>query len=160
MQYRVQVDNNEEISIDSSQTSNLDYVQTSPYRYHFLIETQGYNVEVLTLNPIAKSLVLIVNGRRHSVIIRDEMDLLLDRLGFSKEINRFVDKLESPMTGLVLSVDVETGEEVNEGDRLIILEAMKMENIIKSPVTGIIKEILVTTGQNIDKGQVLIRFEK
>lgn len=63
------------------------------------------------------------------------------------------------MPGLVLEISVADGQEVNAGDSLLILEAMKMENIIKSPGQGVIDEILVKTGQAVDKGQLLIKFK-
>ena len=63
------------------------------------------------------------------------------------------------MPGLILSIDVSPGQEVQEGDRLLILEAMKMENSFNSPRAGIIKSVVVKQGEAVDKGQLLIEFE-
>ena len=63
------------------------------------------------------------------------------------------------MPGRVISLGVEGGVSVNEGDTLVVLEAMKMENIIKSPREGQIESIEVEAGETVNKNQVLIRFK-
>lgn len=63
------------------------------------------------------------------------------------------------MPGLILDILVEEGQEVNEEDQLVILEAMKMENVITSPRNGVIKKIGVSKGDAVDKKQMLIEFQ-
>jgi biotin carboxyl carrier protein len=63
------------------------------------------------------------------------------------------------MPGLILAISVKVGQEVQEFDPLIILEAMKMENTLTSPRAGIIKSISVTNGETVNKNQLLIEFE-
>jgi biotin carboxyl carrier protein len=63
------------------------------------------------------------------------------------------------MPGLVLNVFVEVGQEVQKGDNLLVLEAMKMENIIKATGTGKVKNIVVNQKQAVDKNQLLIEME-
>lgn len=70
-----------------------------------------------------------------------------------------VKDLKAPMPGLVLKVLIEPGKEVVKGDNLLVLEAMKMENMIKSPTDGIVQKILVSTGDKIEKNAILIQFE-
>ena len=53
-------------------------------------------------------------------------------------------------------IRVENGQEVNHGDPLVILEAMKMENVLNSPTDGVVTQIHVSQGESVDKGQVLI----
>jgi biotin carboxyl carrier protein len=55
-------------------------------------------------------------------------------------------------------VIVEEGQEVNKGDSLLVLEAMKMENIIKSPTAGILKKILIRKGDKVEKNEILLQF--
>jgi biotin carboxyl carrier protein len=59
----------------------------------------------------------------------------------------------------VLSVSVKTGDEVKEGDALLVLEAMKMENVIRAPQTGILSEVLPVAGQAVEKGALLVAYE-
>ena len=63
------------------------------------------------------------------------------------------------MPGLVLEVLVKPGQTVKKGDKILVLEAMKMENIIKSPGEGIVKECLAEVGATVEKNQILINFE-
>jgi len=65
----------------------------------------------------------------------------------------------APMPGLVLQSEVKPGDSVKKGETLVIIEAMKMENIIKSPQNGIIKEVSVSAGQAVDKNDKLVEFE-
>ena len=67
--------------------------------------------------------------------------------------------LKAPMPGLVLDIMVKEGEEVTEGQELIVLEAMKMENAIKSPQDGKIKKIAIKNQDKIDKNHTLLSFE-
>ncbi len=63
------------------------------------------------------------------------------------------------MPGNIQEIFVSVGDEVKEGDRLCILEAMKMKNIIVAPVDGVIKAINVSTGDKVSKRHVLVELE-
>ena len=63
------------------------------------------------------------------------------------------------MPGLIRELQVKVGDSVQEGQPVLILEAMKMENVIKSPAPGIVREIPVDVGSPVEKGQVLVVFE-
>jgi len=70
-----------------------------------------------------------------------------------------VSKLTAPMPGKVLDVLVSVGQEVLKGDGLVILEAMKMENVLKADDAGVIKSVNVSIGQAVEKNNILIEFE-
>lgn len=59
--------------------------------------------------------------------------------------------VESPITGVVVEISVSVGEEVEDGDLLVVIESMKMENEILSEYNGTVKEILVRNNQNISQ---------
>jgi len=65
------------------------------------------------------------------------------------------EKINAPLSGTVLSVKKKAGDQVNLGDVVLIVDAMKMENEILAPKKGTIKEICVTTGQTVKYGQAL-----
>ncbi|RRD40688.1 biotin/lipoyl-binding protein [Leptotrichia sp. OH3620_COT-345] len=65
-------------------------------------------------------------------------------------------KVEAPMQGLVLNVDVSIGQKVKAGETLLVLEAMKMENPIVAPVDGTVSGINVTKGDTVETGNTLI----
>jgi biotin carboxyl carrier protein len=71
---------------------------------------------------------------------------------------RKVKEVKAPMPGMVLRVEVVPGQEVQEGDPLLVLEAMKMENNLKSPASGTIKSVHVEAGKAVEKGAVLVVF--
>ena len=67
--------------------------------------------------------------------------------------------VEAPITGKVIAIEVRVGDKVEEGDVLIYIESMKMENPILSPITGTVSEIKVTEEQVVETGDILIVIE-
>jgi biotin carboxyl carrier protein len=72
----------------------------------------------------------------------------------------FRGELKAPMPGTITAVDVLAGQEVQQGQILLKLEAMKMVNAIRSPQAGRIAEVLVQSGQTVGYGAVLLTFER
>ena len=66
------------------------------------------------------------------------------------------EKVDSPMPGTILKVNVAAGQTVKEGDLLVILEAMKMENEIFAPKDGTVTQVLVEKGASVNTGDVLV----
>ena len=66
--------------------------------------------------------------------------------------------IKSPLPGKVVSVDVNPGDTLVRGDRLVTIEAMKMHNYINAPQAGKVSSILVTSGSTVEKGQALIKI--
>jgi biotin carboxyl carrier protein len=79
-------------------------------------------------------------------------------LGLSSLNAAKVSEVKAPMPGMVLKVFVTEGMEIKKGDNLFVLEAMKMENIIKSPADVTVKTIKIKPGDKVEKGQVLLMF--
>jgi biotin carboxyl carrier protein len=70
-----------------------------------------------------------------------------------------IKSIVSPMSGIILKIFVSPGQKVNVGDKILVLEAMKMENEIKSDTSGIVKSILVKEGDSVETGQALVELE-
>ena len=87
------------------------------------------------------------------------MDRLISDMGFEMGSARNISQIEAPMPGLILDIQVSEGDTVQEGDALLVLEAMKMENVILSPREGVVKKIAVTRGMAVDKKHLLVEFE-
>ena len=68
--------------------------------------------------------------------------------------------LLSPMPGTLLSVEVEKGTKVLEGDDLCVVEAMKMQNVLSAPRDGVVKEVLAAAGATLSADQPIISFEE
>ena len=66
------------------------------------------------------------------------------------------EKVDSPMPGTILKVNVAAGQTVKEGDLLVVLEAMKMENEIFAPKGGTVSQVLVEKGASVNTGDVLV----
>lgn len=66
--------------------------------------------------------------------------------------------VEAPMQGVILNIAVSVGDTVSEGDELLILEAMKMENPILSPYSGTVVEVGVSKGDTVEDGTVLVKI--
>lgn len=136
----------------------LDTLFIDDHKRHIIYNNQSYSVELVDLDKVEKKATIKVNGSSYQVKITTPLDLLLKQLGMDNLAASKVLQLKAPMPGLVLSVLVKEGQEVVKGESLLILEAMKMENIIKSPTDGTVQRIEVAQGDKIEKNTVLIKF--
>ncbi|MFY0688810.1 MAG: acetyl-CoA carboxylase biotin carboxyl carrier protein subunit [Cyclobacteriaceae bacterium] len=116
-------------------------------------------IEIELLGQKGKTFEIKVGERIHQVEVKDHLDLILDQLGLNDMNKHVINEIVAPMPGSILKVFVQPGQKVVKGDHLIILEAMKMENIIKSPISGIIKSVSASEGANVEKNHSLIEFE-
>ncbi|MFQ6104923.1 MAG: biotin/lipoyl-containing protein [Candidatus Glassbacteria bacterium] len=83
----------------------------------------------------------------------------LERLGLRKKKERRKKDVHAPMPGLVVDVEVKEGQQVQKGQGIVIVEAMKMENELRAADSGVVKEVLVREGQKVDQNQLLIVIE-
>lgn len=125
----------------------------------FLLNHERYEAEIVQVNKDERWVELRINGKPARVALSTPLDKLLHDMGMDTAAAAKAAQVKAPMPGLVLRILVEPGAEVQKDDKVMILEAMKMENVIKSPGHGIVKQILVHAGQAVDKNQVLIDFE-
>lgn len=136
-----------------------ELIQKKKGYYVVTISGREHHVEVRDFNDAARTAVLRVDGKPMKIELRDEYDKLLKMMGMERGKTALEKDLKAPMPGLVLSIDVKSGDSVNAGDPLLILEAMKMENVIKSSRDGVIAGVHMTQGEAVEKNQVLISFE-
>jgi len=137
----------------------IDRVKSSVNNWHILKDGKSYNIEILKIDKISKQVDLKMNGKLNSIKITDQFDALLKSLGMDNLAAKKVLELKAPMPGLVLNIAVNEGDTIAKGDALLVLEAMKMENIIKSPTDGVIKKIHAIKGNAVEKNQLLISFQ-
>ncbi len=119
--------------------------------WHVLHEGKSFTVELVSRNEAEKSMVLRVNDNTYTVSVKDPIDQLLESMGMGAAAAGKMKNLKAPMPGLVLEIRVKAGDTVTKGDPLLVLEAMKMENVLKAEGDGTVKSIDVTKGQNVEK---------
>lgn len=156
--YDFEVDNKNDGLLVNHEPVNADMKQMNASSWHIINNLQSYNAEVVSFNAAEKTAEIKVNNNIYTVSAKDQFDVLLDKLGLSSLTNAKVSEVKAPMPGLVLKVFVAVGDEVKKGDNLFILEAMKMENIIKAPADVTVKAVKLKPGDKVEKGQVLLQF--
>lgn len=155
--YKVEPSTKDGAVLINGQEVIVDAIQVAEKTFHMLIDGKSVTIEVVSAD--ASNPEFMVNGKPYKPTVKSETDLLLERLGLNVKAKKEIKELKAPMPGLVVEFRVEVGQKVNEGDPLVVLEAMKMENILKSPGEAVVKSIDASKGDAIDKNQVLITFE-
>ena len=153
------VSSGEEQSFLDGENSPTDIKKISDNFYHMIVKNKSYEVAVVGYDKATKKLDLTVNGSPYTYEIKDRYDQLLEQLGLDNLAAGGLTEIKAPMPGLVLDVLIEPGQTLEEGESMVILEAMKMENILKAPSPVTVKDIEVNKGETVDKNQILIRFE-
>jgi biotin carboxyl carrier protein len=152
------IENNNDHLVVNGNVVEWDFVKISNDYFHVLIKNESYRAEVIKADPITKSFVLKINGKIYTVDLKDRFDLLLEKMGLNNGLSGKANNIKAPMPGLIVDLRVKPGDIVKAGDALLILEAMKMENLIKATAESIVKSVKVAKGDSVEKNQVLIEF--
>ena len=128
------------------------------HKNHWLIDGKSFTIDYLEHNEESGEIELLVNGCKRRVKITTELDKMLNQLGMSGGQTKLIKDLKAPMPGLVLKVLVEESQMVSKDTPLMILEAMKMENVIKSPTDGRVAVIKALQGKAVEKNEVILSF--
>ena len=156
--YNFEVNRKGDALLVNDATINADIKQLNQLLYHIINQNGSYNAEVVSFDREAKTAEIKVNNNIYTLTAKDQFDVLLDKMGLSSLMAAKVSEIKAPMPGLVLKVLVEEGAEIKKGENLFVLEAMKMENIIKAPADVIVKTIKNKPGDKVEKGQILMLF--
>lgn len=151
--------NEEETSIMKSDIEVLNSIKIDHGNLHVLENNQAYAIRVLRSDFLNKTLTLEVNGNTYVVQIEDEYDQQVKEMGLFSITTQKVNSIKAPMPGLIVDVMVTMGQEISEGTPLLVLSAMKMENIIFSQGEGVVKSIEVKKNDAVEKGQLIIEME-
>lgn len=160
---KLTVNGKKEFDIDKNSINGTpaewDMIEIHDGIFHIIKNNKSYTAKLVNFNSDEKTMTINVNGNEYEISIKDKYDLILQQLGISAKSSSAVQSIKAPMPGLIINIAVAAGTEVKKGDSLLILEAMKMENVIKSPRDGKIKRIAVELRQPVEKGQVILEFE-
>jgi len=146
-------------SLSPDKINDLDILRLSPTEFHVIKDHRNVIAKILDEGAFGKKLKIEIDGNSFVVEIKDELDQVLQQMGFGSSSNKAIKEIKAPMPGLVLEISVADGQEVKQGDKILILEAMKMENSIMIHTDARIKKIGVIAGQAVEKGQVLVELE-
>lgn len=127
--------------------------------FSILMDGKSFVAEVVGTDRAEKTVTLRIGQSVYEVGLEGPMDRLLASMGLSEAAARKVNDIKAPMPGMVLKILVEPGQAIRKGDPVLILEAMKMENVFKSTADAVVKEIRVTERKAVEKGEVLIVLE-
>jgi biotin carboxyl carrier protein len=145
-----------EVDVDGK-VYKVDLLHTPDGTFSIIEGSHSFNIELVP-HKTPKQYTAHTLYKSYEVSIIDaEARYLQSRggAGFSGSLN----SISSPMPGKVVKILVSEGDEVNEGQTVIIISAMKMESEYKAPKNSVIKKINVAEGDTIDGNQVLIELE-
>jgi len=145
----------EQLYIDGEKVE-FDLKEWQPQMYNLLIQNKSMNLRLVSRE--GKTFKIEVNGTIYELEVQDKYDLLLEKMGLDMPGMGAAEDITAPMPGLVLEVLVESGQEVSKDQPLVILEAMKMENVLKAPADTTVNDVLVSKNQTVNKNELLVTF--
>jgi biotin carboxyl carrier protein len=149
---------NNKYEFDASSITNGKIIFQEGSHYKFLFNEKIYAITLLNYDSENKVHQIKINGFKVEVKTMNPLDQLIAQLGFNKPKEVELKEILSPMPGLVKQISIKEGDEIEVGQNLFILEAMKMENIIKSSGTGTITKVMVNEGEKVEKGKILAKL--
>jgi len=137
---------------------NLKVVEDEKGFSYIVHNNKRYHVEILEKNQ--NKYIIMVNGVWYSFSVETPISYkrrkTLTKNGYASKM----ENVAAPMPGKILDIMIEENSEIKEGEPLIILEAMKMQNEIVSNVNGIIRKINIKPNDSVMKDEVMIEIEK
>lgn len=139
-------------------SASIEALQPAQRLWTLTYNGRTHTVLVLGYDADSRQLTVRVNGKRTQLHLTSRADALRTLIGADKSATRHLADLKAPMPGLVRGIKVQTGSAVKKGDPLLVLEAMKMENVLKAASDATVAEVVAQPGNAVEKGEVLIRF--
>lgn len=157
--YKIQVNSEYQFEFSESDIRTLDAQQKATNQIHIIDQNRSTNVQIVESDFLNRAYSIKINSNLYNIKIETPLDVLIDSMGLAKGVITAINNIFAPMPGLILSVSVNPSDTVKEGDFLLVLEAMKMENALTAPRDGVVKAVSVKKGDTVDKGQLLIEME-
>lgn len=140
---------------DETLEADLAAVPDSPVR-HLRIGSRGWR---LTAERTEEGWAIRIGGRKIEVGVEDERRRRIREMTGGGPAAQGPTEVRAPMPGKIVRVDVEPGQEVEEGAPLVVMEAMKMENELNAERPGTVKDVSVEAGQTVNQSDLLVRIE-
>lgn len=121
--------------------------------YSMLLNGESFEASVYTGDDQVE---VLLRGQLYLVGVEDERQRRLRQSSGGGRLQEGDFNLVAPMPGLVIGVPVQVGDAVSEGQNLVILESMKMQNELKAPRDGTVTRVRVSAGDSVDQNQVMV----
>ncbi len=144
--------------LNGQAVNELDIQPVSPSQFHIIYRNKAWLADLISHNLQHKTFSIRIGNQVLELQAKNSMDLLLEKMGIKTGGEQKQNAVAAPMPGQILQINCTEGQQIQKGEKLLVLEAMKMENIIKSPADGLVKKIVVKEGQNVEKKQLLIEI--
>jgi len=141
-----------------SANNSLNISEISNQFYQVAAHGKNYTVIVDKIDTQQKEITLKINGEKKVLQIEEPIDVLLKNMGLDLKAMQKVEPIKAPMPGMVLKILVEPGQQIEKGQGVLILEAMKMENVLKSSASATVKAIKVSEKSAVEKGAILVEL--
>ena len=146
----------DEVQVDDRR---LGFAHESLSDQHISLILDGRSYSAVVIPDRDGRYRVVIGGKEFEIQLKDERDLLLERYGLAEAAGAGAQAIRAPMPGLVLSIAVEPGQEVQRGSGLAVLEAMKMENELRAEHDGVVKAVHVAPGDAVGKSDLLMEIE-
>jgi biotin carboxyl carrier protein len=156
-EYTVEIIDDKHIRV-GDQLLEVDFESVSGQPVFSLI-VDGKSYEAFVYPGDDQAWQVMLRGRQFSVNVEDEREKRLRVAGGGAVAEGAEIQMKAPMPGLVVSVNVAEGEQVEKGQVLIVLESMKMQNELKSPKAGKIGRIKIKAGETVEQRQTLLSVQ-
>lgn len=116
-------------------------------------------IEVLSFDLDNKTITIRYRHHTYDIVFKNDLDRVLDKMGIKRSAENISRDVKAPMPGKVIELIAKVGDQLEKGDGILILEAMKMENVLKAVAPCRIKKILINKLDNVEKNQILIELD-
>ena len=172
-EWREKVEKGEVPSVPMEEVEEEPCSEKAPVEFNITVHGEQYHVQIAGRGEETaggKTFFIRLDGRLEEVVLQPIREVEVSESGYElsegapvapkRPKPRDVGDVTSPISGKVVNIKVNVGQQVREGDVLLVVEAMKMENEIHSPIDGVVEEILVQVGESVNPDEVLVRIKQ
>lgn len=127
--------------------------------FSIISNNRSYVASIEHIDRESKTVKIRLNQEVYEAAITEPIDQLLAKMGINNAAEKKARVIKAPMPGMILKILVSPGQQLKKDDPLLILEAMKMENVFKSPADATVKAIKAEEHKAVEKGEILIELE-
>ena len=145
----------DELILNKDEHKNFDCIPISKNSYSIILNGKSYH---MSINSYSNGYKVEINHHFLFIDVKDKFDIIRKKIGIDIKEPTHSGQIQAQIPGLVSQLFVKEGENVKLNQKLLTLEAMKMENEIISPVEGVVKNIFCNIGDNIEKGNTIMEI--